>query len=99
MFAPTSEQTGRFDTKVSNFLLATVKEAMSVRSLELVFCLLELLLLGGGQGLLLCLFCLKILEHRAEVTEGEFLNLGSVQLTTSQFTVQENKKTKKQTGG
>lgn len=47
MFAPTSEQTRRFNAEVSNLLLATVKQTVSVRSLELVLCLLEFLLLGS----------------------------------------------------
>ena len=47
MFPSTSKQTGRFNAEVSNLLLAVVKQAVGVRSLELVLCFLELLLLRG----------------------------------------------------
>ena len=45
MLASTSEETGRFDAEISDLLLAIVKDAVSIRSLEFIFCFLELLFL------------------------------------------------------
>lgn len=78
MFTSTSEETGRLDSEVSNLFFATIECTMRVRSLKLILCFLEFLLLGSCHRFLDGFFRFEVFEHRSEVTQLEFLDLNAV---------------------
>lgn len=81
--AATSEQSWRFDSEVSNFLLATIKETGRIFGFHVVLGLLCVLLLLCGHGLFLGLLTLEVFKDGTEIAQGKVRDLCTITLSNT----------------